>query len=379
MSNEEAGLFKVASIGIGQAGTNLAQSFIQYAKIDTKYLCTINLSKDDINQAKLVPMQNRLHLDDRMFGAGKKRSLSKTVAREQTPKIVKFLENVYTDKQCNIFFVFFSTSGGTGSGAGPFITALIESEALAAIKPNRAIVIGIPLIGDLNEGQLLLTNTLSCLKEIDVLVKEKLARFAPVYNQSKIDIKDDIKKWQAINEEASRLIERYLFHNYVSEYSNLDPEDRFVLLMTPGLHSFLTFNPQDPSIIQTAFMLPDGASIQKLGCELPKDKGESRFALIKALGANVTEPNFVGLYDSSDSQNENATPIVHFAGFNNLANFVQPYQVQISRLDSVDTTGSNSNGTGSGFDNTDKNIEIIDKKNSMIKSKDVNDIFSKLM
>jgi hypothetical protein len=372
-------LFEVGAIGVGQAGTNMAQSCVQLIKSKTDYLCTINLSRDDIEQARLVPINNRLHLDENAFGAGKKRNVSKVAAKEQTDKIIKHLENVYADKKCNIIFIFFSTSGGTGSGAGPFITALIESEALSKIKPVRSIIMGVPLIGDLNEGQLLLTNTLSCLREVDVLVKQKFARFMPIYNQSKIDIKDDITKWQSINDDASKLIDRYLFKNYPSAYSNLDPEDRFVLLTTPGLHSLLTFNPEDTGIIHTPFMTPEGASVHKMGSELPVNRSESRFALIQSLGANVTEPNFVGIYDESVPENSAATPIVHFAGFNNLANFTQPYQVQISRLESLDSTSSIANMNGSGFDNAEENVNKIDRRNSMQKTKDYNDIFNSLM
>jgi hypothetical protein len=317
-----------------------------------------------------------------MHGAGKKRNVSKVCASERVNEVISFLTKVY-HKACNVILVFFSTSGGTGSGIGPFLTALLESDALADAKPTRCVVMGVPLVGDLSEGQQLLTNTLSCLKEVDTLVKNKRARFMPVYNQSKVEIKDDITKWKLINDEAIRLMNRYFFIHYPSKYSNLDPEDRFVLLNTPGLHSLLTFNPEDPSIIQTPFLLPDGASVQRMGCELPNTHGEKRFELIKNLGANVTEPNYVGLYDEVNTEIGGVSappiPIAHFAGFNNLANFVQPYQVQISRLESVDTIGSTANKTGTGFNNVEENIDKLDKKNAMKKSKDPNEILNELM
>jgi hypothetical protein len=380
MSTEQS--FEVGAIGVGQAGTNIAQTFMQVIKGNTKFLSAINLSNDDLKQATLVDLNNRLHLDKNMHGAGKKRNVSKTLAMEKTEDIIAFLKQVY-HKECNIIFVFFSTSGGTGSGIGPFITTLLESDVLADAKPNRCVIMGVPLIGDLSEGQELLTNTLSCLDEIDILSQKKRARFMPVYNQSHSEIKNDIEKWKTINDEAVRLINRYLFINYNSKYSNLDPEDRFVLLMTPGLHSLLTFNPADPeTTVQTPFILPDGANVQRLGIELPMEASEKRFDLINRLGANVTEPNFVGLYDIMQNQEELAIPqipIAHFAGFNNLANFVQPYQIQISRLDSVDTIGASVNKDGAGFDKVDENVNKITKKNEMERTKDINDIFKDLI
>jgi hypothetical protein len=368
--------FVIGAIGVGQAGTSIAQTFTQILGNPIEYLSSINLSGDDLSSATLVSVDKRLHLDENLFGAGKKRTVSKGAATEKIAQLMEFLIKVYGDKKCNLVFVFFSTSGGTGSGIGPLITALFESDALQSAKADKACVIGVPLIGDLNEGQLLLTNTLSCLREIDVLVKNKRARFMPIYNQSRADIKDDITKWKTINDDACRLLSRYLITHHTSKYSNLDAEDKFVLLETPGLHSLLTFNPKDTSVIMTPFILPEGASVQKLGCEVSVNSSESRFELIKSLGANVTEPNFLGLLEEDE---ESPIPIAHFAGFNNLANFVQPYQVQISRLDSVDTIGAKTNKDGTGFDKADHNVQLISRKNEMKKTSNPADILADLM
>jgi hypothetical protein len=372
--------FVIGAIGVGQAGANMAQTSSQVLGTKNEYLSVINLSRDDLSQATLVQADRRLHLDEHMFGAGKKRNVSKVVAAEKADQLIAFLKKIYGDKECNLIFIFFSTSGGTGSGVGPFITALFESDALKDAKPARCCIMGVPLIGDLNEGQLLLTNTLSCLREIDVLVKNKRARFLPVYNQSKADIKDDIIKWKSINDDAARLLKRYIITHLTSKYSNLDAEDKFVLLTTPGLHSLLTFNPKDPSAIMTPFIVPEGTSIQKLGCELPAEYSEARFALINSLGANVTEPNFVGLYETGDEdEGDPPIPIAHFAGFNNLANFVQPYQIQVSRLNSVDTIGAKTNKDGTGFDKVEENVNQIAKKNEMAKAKDPSEILQELL
>jgi hypothetical protein len=367
-------VFTIGAIGIGQAGTNMAQTFISKLGEDPVHLCTINLSSDDLEQAALIPAENRFWLDQNSHGAGKKRNVSKNAASQKVNELTEFLTKVLKG-ECNIIFTFFSTSGGTGSGAGPYLTALLESNLFKSAKAPRTCVIGIPLIGDLDEGQILLINTLSCLKEIDNLSTKKLARFMPIYNQSKIDIKNDIRKWQELNDDSSELIKRYLFKSYKSKYSNLDPEDKFVLLLTPGLHSLLTINPKDPSIIHTPFLLPEGASVQKMGCELPETASEDRFKLINALGANVTEPNYLGLYSDAESE---AVPIIHFAGFNNLANFVQPYQIQISRLESLDATGSRANKEGSGFMNVDKNNDAVDKRNAMSSLKSASDLLAEL-
>jgi Na+-driven multidrug efflux pump len=71
MSNRNP--FVVGAIGIGQAGTNIAQTFIQSLGVGTDYLVSINLSQDDFIQAQaaLVSAANRLHLDENAYGAGK--------------------------------------------------------------------------------------------------------------------------------------------------------------------------------------------------------------------------------------------------------------------------------------------------------------------
>jgi hypothetical protein len=201
----------------------------------------------------------------------------------------------------------------------------------------------------------------------------------PIYNQSRVDIKNDITKWKTINDDACRLINRYLFKTYPSKYSNLDYEDRYVLLSTPGLHSLLTFNPKDPSIVQTPFMLPEGTNVQRLGIELPITYSDKRIELLEYLKASVVEPNFLGLYEETDSDDSFQIPIAHFAGFNILANFTESYKVQIERLKSLDTTGTKTNEKGTGFNNVEENIEWITKKNEMHKAKDPNEILKKLM
>jgi hypothetical protein len=376
----------VGAIGVGQAGTNIAQTYMQVTGGNTEFLCSINLSQDDLDQATLVPSTNRLHLDDNMRGAGKKRSVSITYASEKKNEIINFLVTKY-HKACNVIFVFFSTSGGTGSGSGPFITALLESDVLADAKPNRCVIMGVPLIGDLKEGKDLLVNTQDCLDEINKMAVRKMARFLPIFNQSKVDIKDDISKWKMINDEAVRLINRYLFVRYPSKYQNLDTEDRFVLLSTPGLHSLLTFNPEDPTTIQSPFLLPNipnGVSVQRMGCELPKDYSSKRFDLIKALKANVTEPNFIGLYEDAPSSIEGGIsappiPIAHFAGFNNLPSFSQLYKDQIDKLKSIEKAGLEADKDGTGFDNVDENIDEITEQNKMQRAKDPDEILRELM
>jgi hypothetical protein len=382
-----SGSFVVGAIGAGQAGTNIAQTYMQITGGNTEFLCSINLSEDDLDQATLVSLNNRMRLDNNMRGAGKKRSVSITYASEKKIEIIEFLVKKF-HKACDIILVFFSTSGGTGSGIGPFITALLESDVLADAKPHRCVIMGVPLIGDLKEGKDLLINTQDCLDEINKMTVKKMARFLPVFNQSKVDIKDDITKWKTINDEAVRLINRYFFVKYPSKYQNLDSEDRFVLLSTPGLHSLLTFNPEDPRIIQSPFLLPNipnGVSVQRMGCELPKEYGAKRFDLIKALKANVTEPNFIGLYEEEAPVSTEGgistppIPIAHFAGFNNLASFSQLYKDQIDKLKSIEKAGFEADKDGTGFDNVDENIEEITEQNKMKKAKDPDEILRELM
>jgi hypothetical protein len=130
-------------------------------------------------------------------------------------------------------------------------------------------------------------------------------------------------------------------------------------------------------IIHTPFLMPKGTAIRRLGCELPMDKGKSRFDLIQFLGSTVSEPNYLGLFD--DKIETNAIPIVHFAGFNNLSSCIETYDNQYKRLNQVNEIGTETNTKGNAFKNVQENIRYTNEKNSMNNNQSVDDLFNSLM
>lgn len=350
--------FSVGAIGIGQGGTSAASTVIQALGGDTNRLISINLSDADLKGATLVPEQNRILLDPNRFGAGKRRDVSKMYANEKTQLIIDNVHRALND-ETNINFVFYSLDGGTGSGLGPILTALFESNAYPKARP--CLFIGVPLLPDANAGEQGLSNTIEALKEISKLSQNKVARFLLVDNNNAIDSsKDEAVRWQKLNSEIAKYIKRYLFTTYTSSVSNLDFEDRYIAISVPGCHSFCSFDAKTGNTPIGPFVLPEGALVKKCASEIPAGTSEARQSLISTIGCKIDEPGMNGFYPV---ETQGASPIIHFAGFSNLSRITERYQNWFSQIKQKSIAAAKVDSMGAGFDRIGENKDWIETQN----------------
>lgn len=368
--------FVPMAIGIGQGGTSAASTFLQVVGGDTKYLTSINLSDADLRGASLVPEANRILLDKNRFGAGKNRDVSKSYATEKKDFIIKKVSEIM-GTEVNTILVFYSLDGGTGSGLGPYLTALFESNALPKAPGKPCLVFGVPLLPDANAGKLGLSNTIEALKEISNLSAAKVARFILVDNNSEASIKEDSARWAAVNQDIAKYLKRYMFTTYVSSCANLDFEDRYTALRVPGCHAFCTYNPSEKVCVPVGpFVLPEGARVDRMASEIPQGSAESRINLCSTIGCTVDEPNMVGYYPE-DTQG--AIPIVHFAGFSNLLKITERYQQWFSQIQQKALAAEKVDATkGVGFSRIEENKDWIESQSETKTNSSAEDLFNLL-
>lgn len=368
--------FKIGLVGVGQGGSSVAQSVAKGLGIDYKNVVSVNLSDADLQGTKLIPKENQILLDKNRFGAGKNREVSKSYALEKKDFLKEKLSALLgKDTGINLIYIIYSIDGGTGSGIGPYLTALMESDGFD--KSNGCITCGLPILPDQNAGKIGLENAIKALNEISNLSKGKVARFMLIDNNHSSEIKDDVVRWQNVNAEVVRMLKRYLLTSYISQTSNLDFEDRFVAMRVPGCHALCTFNPtkEFPSAM-SPFVLPEGARVDRMASEIPEGCSEVRGKLIANIGCNVDEPNMVGYYDPNE---EGAIPIVHLAGFSNLSKITERYQGWFSEIrQRAEAAAKVDASKGTGFANISENDKWLESQSETRTTCSDEDLFNLL-
>lgn len=368
--NEAKNRFVVGAVGCGQAGTSAAQLFMQTIGGDMKHLVSINLSPADLKGATMVAEQNRILLDKNSYGAGGNRDVAKRFAIAKKEPIAHIVSSAL--EGTNINFVFFSTGGGTGSGIGPFFSALFESDAFPKTPGKPVPFFGVAMLPDASEGENKMNNTINALNEISKFSAAKAARFILVDNNTFVSVKDSESRWAQIDDEFVRMIKRYLFTSYVSSTSNLDLEDRYTSLCFPGVHSFCTFNPANPAEITSPFILPEGALVKRMACEIPTGASAAVSQLQSIIGCTVDEPSMAGYYNSDEA---GAFPIVHFAGFSNLKKVTERYQSWLQQIKQRSSMQAKVDAeVGAGFALRDANNEYIEAQSGTDTSKTADDL-----
>lgn len=379
--------FNIGLIGVGQGGTSLVMTMAKVLGIDSSVISSINLSDSDLKAAALVPEQNRIPLDRDSFGAGKKRDASQGYCTSQKDYVLNKLTEIYTGKGVNVYFVCYSLDGGTGSGYGPFLTALLESNAFS-IKSRSDIVIGMPILPASNAGKDALENTISALSEISNLSQAKLARFLLVDNDylaPELDANvDDEKRWAGVNAAVAKLIKRYMFTSYISNTSNLDMQDRWSAIITSGCHALFTYDKikRDEAgneydyVIRSPFILPEGARVDKMACEIPSGESRVRDSLVNGIGCTVTESGMAGYYDPEEN---GAMPIVHLAGYSNLSKIAERYQNRFNQIKQRAEAAAATDRQGLGFKSIDANKSWIESQETTNRDNSAEDIFSAML
>lgn len=341
----------VATLGIGQGGSSLADALATAFKSNARGV--LNLSAGDLKTSANVKDDFRLLLGNgKVDGAGKDREFSKQYFMDYESDISSLIWKIINSQDnIDILFICFSTSGGTGSGLGPAITAYVNSQKFASQGKKRPIVFGVAACADTHEGLKNQQNTIEALREVSKLSENKLARFILVNNDIEGNTTDAQKKYAAINDKVASYIYRYFEGINTSRLGNLDKQDRLVALALPGVHSFCEFNPENPTEISSAFILPEGARVRGIYGEILEGTSASIDSITSQLGIQADDRT-VGFYEPTVT----SFPILHFAGFSNLKKVTERYQNVISQIQARSTQAEKNDKTsGAGFNRIDAN------------------------
>jgi cell division GTPase FtsZ len=218
-------MLKVGIIGIGNAGSQVASLAYQELKIPA--MC-INSSEKDL---ETIPdgIPRKLISDTEGFskGAGKDRSLAKAYLKDSIMPLISSEEFKVFMTNLDFVFVISSTGGGTGSGAAPLITSIINS----AFPDTKTILIGIlPVEGEALIGHV---NTLEYLDELYKVMPDQT--YMLYDNESYIRQMPSYQMMEKVNHEIVNDINVLrCYYNYTTKYDSIDDKDMSRLISYPG-------------------------------------------------------------------------------------------------------------------------------------------------
>lgn len=394
-NNDNTNLFSgVTLIGQGQGGTNLAILLEKSLRKVSSYskLLVINTALSDLSIVNL-PKERKFLLGD-ASGMGKNREEGKRVFWGEDGKSDEIF-NKFVSENNQLFFgtnqlviVCFSLGGGSGSSIGPkfvakltkycatvdekYVTVVDGKKVSVPIEPYRPNVIGIALCPDyqneMDNGIDTMQNSLEALKEIDVLVQNKIASFMLV--QNKVERTGNVNEniFELTNQKVVRAFTKFIKNIGKSNSDTiLDVRDRFNSLSIPGLMCFSTLeNLEEYNMIPPAI----GSTISRLAGELSYSNLEEKelkydkyFDFVSQF--NIAD-NILGWNDVNISNLDNNDDILLLSGYSNLSSIIVPLRETLDRkLKSLE----NKDLQGKSFNNIDKLKS--DRVNSMSKNIDV--------
>ena len=295
---------QVACLAIGQGGYNGMLAMLDYEWTKAENCFYVNYASD-LESAHLIPKENHIPLDfsssQHKSGAGKKRTVAKADATANVSDIIATLK-AKLDPKTQRLYVFMSSGGGSGSGAGPVISMMLTAKLdipveVILYKPS-------PITQSVEEWQ----NYSECLKEMSALVSGKAIRLY-IADLGSIDAKDKDEAAIAVDKFVADLLYRYEEVECLSSKSNLDFADRDTLASTAQMRALIKLNERgEPS---SPFVLPKGQRVARLGYEVPMGLDPYVEKAIKSLGVSVNDSSYRGLYtDTSD-----ADPVIGLFGY----------------------------------------------------------------
>lgn len=385
----------VTVFALGQGGAALGSLLEKELRRFSNYinLIAINTAEVDLN-AVPIPDQNKYKIG-LGTGAGKKREYAKDIFFKEDNAIF----NEIVEKHKNLLFgenrivlVVFSSGGGTGSALGPKTTALLTKycmtleddyiridpktggnikTSLDGYRPN---VLGVCIAPDINSdidsGTDTLYNSLETMKEIDILVKNKVASFFIVKNEIPKNVSSDGGLFDSINKKVLDGFNKFIKKIGTSENNiNLDVRDRFQALSSPGLYAFTDLNNSD----RYGMYLPvAGSKVSILLAELAytKESYDNKYQTYKNFVKNYrVGDTTIGWNDiTSKADSLETEDIILLGGFDGLEAILEPLKEILDRkMKSIDS----SKVEGNAFDklnevketraaNTQKQIVDID-------------------
>lgn len=376
---------KVLNIGVGQGGSRIALSMGSAFKSLPECLYLNTSEKDNFGISNSADTKRIMKIGGKSVeGTGKDRSVAEKMLKKEYLDIIEKLKVYVNEKAYDFIFVSFSTAGGTGSGIGPKLTALLNSEQfMAGLDPKVyggkiPLVFGIAATPEISstEGNLSYENTLECLEDIDKQASRDMARYI-IINNGGVPNKNKTERTsqlETVNYMVATTIKRYLMDYGVSRVSNLDKADRYGALNTMGLHSFVTFY-EDGSKAITPFIIPNGERVRRVCCEVPKIFENKTLSFTSSNGI-FADDTILGLYDMEMKENKGLIPIVAFHGFKNTAKIAEMFNNRLklnkehaSKIEEENTYSS------TGLDDVEIERQTRDKEYGRNAAKSFEDIF----
>lgn len=199
---------QIAILGLGQAGSNVAQAFYELGY----NAAVLNSSQEDLDAVKVA---HKIKIRNGE-GASKNRQAVLQLAAQSIDEII---ENVTTILNEQYIIVCFAAGGGTGSGLSTFIASYLA-------QVGKTVLPVVILPDDTKESIRACENAYNLIAELNA-VQGLGATF--LLDNAKHEDKF------AINRRFARDMDAFLNINNCSQHGNLDKSEIKTLLGTPGL------------------------------------------------------------------------------------------------------------------------------------------------
>jgi cell division GTPase FtsZ len=214
--NEKDRSIKIGVVGVGQAGSRLAEVFYKYGYS----VGVLNTALQDLKFIH-VPERKKLFLEYGLGGAGKDLAIGEGAINEHRDTIVKFLE---TEVVADNDMLFLAISGGGGTGSG-------SVEPLLNVLKGFDRPVGVIYVLPMNtDDAVAKKNSLTTLARLAKMASTDVINTLVVVDNSKIETiyggLSQTEFWKTANEAI--VTPFHLFNSLTSqasEFTSLDPTD----------------------------------------------------------------------------------------------------------------------------------------------------------
>ncbi|MBD5535145.1 MAG: hypothetical protein HDQ99_05735 [Lachnospiraceae bacterium] len=263
----------VAIVGVGGAGTNIAFGFEKLG------YTTIHINSSTQDESAISGAKTIRHLKGFNGCAG-----NRQLAEQAIAKNMDIIDEISELKE-SIIYIVFSSAGGTGSGVAP---ALAEMLAEETDKTICCIVV----LPDKSEDYDFHVNSYKCCQEL--LNIEGLG--SVMFLDNNADNKQNINKY------CANMLHAFLTNNSVSEYGNVDEQEKRTMIETSGnfvLSVLKGDKVSDANVIERL-------TTKNIFAPLQKDNRCEYIGIINASGKKINKAEIINIV---------GTPIRTFEGF----------------------------------------------------------------
>lgn len=368
----------IVCIAAGQGGYNAMRAMLDKPCVSVENCYYLNYKTDLLSASKLLAPENCIDINKNSYGAGKNREKAKADAIQALGVWTQELaDKINQNKALDKILMFVSGGGGFGSGAGPLIAATISQESFLK-RVGRRIPVEIILFKPaLSANREEWFNYSEALKEYNALVNAKTISLY-IADLSSSDKDDPDERNLAVDNEVAELLYRFECLNYISNVSNLDFEDRYVLSTTPKMRAILRVDPATGHY-SSPFVLPKGVLVNRLGYEISETlETENKIGEIsKSLGITILDKSFKGVYPNG-AASSGAYPFAIFSGFNIPEYLLAEANDVVSDLNrkAEAALAADQQKTKESFSELAKNKQAISDSNAAVNNKSLDDIMS---